>query len=102
MGKAPLTVEPAADFARYAGRWYEIAQLPNWFERKCTGDVTATYTLRADGRIDVLNECEAAGGRKPVRGVARPAGERGPNTKLKVFFHFWNHREPLEVQGWSQ
>jgi apolipoprotein D and lipocalin family protein len=80
----PLTVEPSVDLARYAGKWYEVARLPNWFERNCSGEITATYTLRADGRIDVLNQC----GPKSARGVARRASRSGPNTRLKVTF-FW-------------
>ncbi|MFM7122171.1 MAG: lipocalin family protein, partial [Fluviibacter sp.] len=39
------------DLERYAGRWYEISRLPMWFERKCTGNITATYTPREDKRI---------------------------------------------------
>ena len=45
----PQTV-PSVDLARYAGRWYEIARLPNSFEKKCAGGVAATYELRPDGR----------------------------------------------------
>jgi len=43
------------DLNRYTGTWYEIARFPNSFERglKCA---TATYTLRDDGRISVLNK----------------------------------------------
>jgi apolipoprotein D and lipocalin family protein len=82
-------VVPAVDLKRYAGRWHEIARLPNRFQRDCAGDVTATYTLRPDGKIAVLNECRAADGRtKSARGTARVASKQGPNTKLKVSF-FW-------------
>jgi len=47
--KAPSVV-PSVDLNRYKGVWYEIARLPNFFERKlkCT---SATYTLRDDGKI---------------------------------------------------
>jgi apolipoprotein D and lipocalin family protein len=45
------------DLSRYAGKWYEIALIPTYFERKCAGGTTATYTLRLDGDIDVLNQC---------------------------------------------
>ena len=41
-----------------AGIWeggYEIARYENHFEKGMT-DVTATYTLRSDGRIRVENE----------------------------------------------
>lgn len=85
----PLRVVPSADLARYAGKWYEIARLPNRFQRACAGDTTATYTLRPDGKITVVNECRQADGRmKSARGTARLAGGKEPNTKLKVTF-FW-------------
>ena len=58
-----MQVVPVVDLTRYAGKWYEIARLPNRFQRKCTSDTTATYTLRDDGKIAVLNECRTADGR---------------------------------------
>ncbi len=88
-GQAPLEVAPSVDFNRYAGTWYEIARLPNRFQRHCSSNVTATYTLRPDGKIQVLNQCSTADGKnKTARGVARPAGGKQPTTKLKVGF-FW-------------
>jgi apolipoprotein D and lipocalin family protein len=85
--KRPLRVVPSVDFERYAGRWYEVARLPNRFEEDCAGDVTATYTPRPDGRLDVLNECRAKDGKwKRAKGVARVASRRGPNSKLEVRF----------------
>lgn len=42
------------DLNRYQGTWYEIARLDHPFERGLT-NVSATYTLQADGRIEVLN-----------------------------------------------
>ena len=87
--RAPLEVVPSVDLSRYAGKWYEIARLPNRFQRDCAGDTSATYTLRADGKIIVLNQCRQADGRrKSVKGTARVADSKGPNTKLKVTF-FW-------------
>ena len=86
-GKPPLDVVPSVDLTRYAGKWYEIARLPNRFQRGCADNVTATYTLRPDGKITVLNECREADGRpKAAKGTARVADARGPNTKLKVTF----------------
>jgi apolipoprotein D and lipocalin family protein len=88
-GEAPLDVVPSVDLNRYAGKWYEIARLPNRFQRDCAGNTTATYTLRPDGKITVLNECRKADGRqKSAKGTARVADAKGPNTKLKVTF-FW-------------
>jgi apolipoprotein D and lipocalin family protein len=87
--QAPMQVVPSVDLAQYAGKWYEIARLPNRFQRDCASDTTATYTLRPDGKITVVNECRKPDGRlKSARGTARVASGKEPNTKLKVTF-FW-------------
>lgn len=39
---------------RYLGRWYEVARLDHRFERDLV-DVTATYSLRDDGGVRVVN-----------------------------------------------
>lgn len=87
--RAPMRVVPSVDLNRYMGKWYEIARLPNRFQRDCASDSTANYTLRPDGKITVLNECRRPDGRpKSAEGTARVASDKGPNTKLKVTF-FW-------------
>ncbi len=83
-----LTV-PALDVERYSGTWYEIARLPNRFEKglEC---VTATYTLRKDGRITVHNRGYKTGDPseiKEIRGVAWTPDTDHP-ARLKVRF-FW-------------
>jgi lipocalin len=52
--KTPSVVADV-DLKRYAGMWYEIARLPFFFEKKLKC-VSATYTLRDDGKITVLNK----------------------------------------------
>jgi apolipoprotein D and lipocalin family protein len=75
------------DLKRYMGLWYEIARYPNVFQKSCAGEVTAQYTLRADGNVTVLNSCtEKNGERKRAEGVARKQKEAGPNSKLEVRF----------------
>lgn len=94
-----MQVVPSVDFARYAGRWYEIARLPNWFQCDCAGNTTATYTLRPDGKVTVLNQCRKADGRmKSAKGTARVADPKGPNSKLKVTF-FWPFRGNYWIIG---
>jgi apolipoprotein D and lipocalin family protein len=89
IAKVPVNVVPSVDLARYVGKWYEIAHLPAWFQRNCASDTTATYTLRPDAKITVLNECRNSDGAlKSAKGVAHIASDKGPNTKLKVTF-FW-------------
>ena len=43
------------DVNRYLGVWYEVARLDHRFERGLE-NVSATYTLRKDGGVDVLNK----------------------------------------------
>ncbi len=52
----PKGVHPVTHFNadRYLGKWYEIARLDNRFERGLEY-VTATYSKRRDGGINVLN-----------------------------------------------
>ncbi len=84
---APLPTVAQVDLARYAGRWYEIALLPNRFQRQCVADTQASY--RQDGeRIEVVNRCRMADGRlDDIRGHAKVVPDSG-NAKLRVTF-FW-------------
>lgn len=83
---APLRVVGDLDLERYAGRWFEIARFPNRFQRDCAGEVTATYSLRDDGRIAVINRCrQQDGSMKEAEGVARRVEGRPPSV-LKVRF----------------
>jgi apolipoprotein D and lipocalin family protein len=45
---------PVFELNRYLGTWYEIVRLPHRFEKDLI-HVTATYSLRPDGKIKVLN-----------------------------------------------
>jgi apolipoprotein D and lipocalin family protein len=82
---APPRTVPVVDLDRYAGDWFEIARLPNRFQRQCVGDVRASYARRTDGRIDVVNQCRTGDGRIQARGVARVVDERS-FARLKVRF----------------
>jgi apolipoprotein D and lipocalin family protein len=71
---------------RYLGRWYEIARLDHSFERGLS-HVTATYTRREDGGIDVVNrgyDMQKAIWNESI-GKAYPLGEPGQG-RLKVSF----------------
>ena len=75
----------SVELRRYLGRWHEIARYEQRFQKGCQG-VSADYSLRPDGRIDVLNRCrEADGGIREARGTAKII-DRKTNAKLKVSF----------------
>lgn len=73
------------ELERYAGKYYEIATIPSWFQKKCLGGVTATYTAKADGTIEVINRCHTADGVTQVKGEAWVV-DAETNAKLKVSF----------------
>lgn len=80
------------DLGRYAGTWYEIASFPQRFQRGCTGSM-ATYSVRPDGEIEVLNRCRLDrldGPEKSARGRARVV-DPVTRAKLEVSFFrpFW-------------
>ncbi len=58
-----VTVVNNFDAKRYLGTWYEIARFDHRFERGLE-KVTATYSLRDDGGLNVINK-----GYNPDRGM---------------------------------
>lgn len=77
------------DLNRYLGTWYEIARFPHSFEKNLVG-VTATYRLRDDGKIEVVNQGyknTLDGERSKAVGKAKIPDKNEPG-KLKVSF-FW-------------
>ena len=75
------------DIDRYLGKWYEIVRFDNSFERNQVG-VTATYSMRDDGKIKVVNQGykdSLDGELSRAIGKAKLTDESG---KLKVSF-FW-------------
>jgi apolipoprotein D and lipocalin family protein len=81
----PRPVE-RVDLQRYVGRWYEIAAIPNFFQRNCARDTTADYALRDDGLVSVTNSCVEASGRvEQAQGVARIV-DPATNARLEVSF----------------
>jgi apolipoprotein D and lipocalin family protein len=74
---------------KFMGTWYEIARFPHSFEKNLVG-VTATYSLKENGRIEVLNqgfEYTLNGKLKTANGKAKIPNIQEPG-KLKVSF-FW-------------
>lgn len=53
----PQGITPVSEFdkSRYLGTWFEIARLDHPFERGLQ-QISATYSVRDDGGIDVLNQ----------------------------------------------
>ncbi len=80
------------DLQRYLGTWYEIASFPQAFQAGCMA-TTATYSLRPDGDIDVLNRCRKGsldGPLNEARGRARVVDAKtGAKLRVSFFRPFW-------------
>ncbi len=75
----------SVNLARYTGRWYELARYEQGFQKGCDG-VTADYTMRQDGKIDILNRCRKPDGKiSDAKGKAKIV-DAETNAKLKVSF----------------
>jgi len=75
------------DLSRYMGRWYEQFRYEASFE-KDMDEVTADYSLNADGTVNVVNRGRKpgnSGGFKQSVGKAKVA-DPATNAKLKVSF----------------
>lgn len=94
---SPVTPVAGVDLARYAGRWFEIAAFPMFFQRNCLGDTTAEYTLRPDGEVTVDNRCRTESGTDRAIGRAWAVADSG-NARLKVSF-FWPFRSDYWIIG---
>lgn len=82
----PLTTVESVDLARYAGTWFEAARTPNRFQKKCAGDVRATYTVEGPEKVRVVNQCRKANGETSIAKGWAKVGES--TAKLRVSF-FW-------------
>lgn len=91
-----LQTVPNVDLQKYAGKWYEIASFPQYFQKGCHC-TTAEYTISDKGYVIVENRCnkDSLNGKQSyIKGKAF-VEEGSGNAKLKVQF-FW----PLKAKYW--
>ena len=83
---APLEAIASLDVPRYMGTWYEVAKYPNWFQKRCIANTSATYALQPNGMLQVLNRCQKEdGSMSEALGAAKQVGEAN-SPKLEVRF----------------
>lgn len=90
MGGGPVqsnvqTVENV-DLDRYLGTWYEIASIPQSFQRQCVGNTVAEYSLTKSNTIKVLNSCDTKTGARKTAEARAKVVDKETNAKLKVTF----------------
>ncbi|MFZ0827780.1 MAG: lipocalin family protein [Verrucomicrobiia bacterium] len=86
-GDVPATTK-VVDLGRYAGRWFEIARLPLFFQ-KANESAMAEYGSNPDGTVSVQNiAVRPDGTQHDIRGYAKVLNPP-ENTKLAVRFRTW-------------
>ncbi|KAK7411604.1 hypothetical protein VNO78_03039 [Psophocarpus tetragonolobus] len=87
MANKEMEVVKGLDLQRYMGRWYEIASFPSRNQPKDGVNTRATYTLKSDGTVNVLNETWSGGKRGYIEGTAYKAQPSSDEAKFKVKFY---------------
>lgn len=87
---------PRVEAEKYMGKWYEIARLPNRFEKGCDG-VTAEYALQKDGTVSVLNTCHKGGPQGPARTASAKAWSVDPSGSRYEVSFFRPFRAPYWI-----
>ncbi len=85
LAKAPPTVG-YVDLNRYIGKWYEVASIPQSFQKQCVKDVIAEYSFAEKQRIKVLNTCTQSDGSRDTVGGRAKVVDKETNAKLRVTF----------------
>jgi lipocalin len=85
------------DLDRYLGYWYEVARFDHAFERG-TYYSMARYTMRDDGKIDVLNTGIKDGRAEESKGIAKTTDVPGL-LKVSFFGPFFSDYRVLMVDN---
>ncbi|MDA3879997.1 MAG: lipocalin family protein [Prolixibacteraceae bacterium] len=99
MAQPDQSIDSAFKFEleEYLGAWYEIARFDHKFERGLE-QVTATYSMRTDGKIKVLNQGYKDGKLKKAEGKAKLAAPDTPRRlKVSFFLFFYAPYNILEL-----
>jgi apolipoprotein D and lipocalin family protein len=96
----PLATVEHVDLDRYAGRWYEVAKIPNRFQDQCVSDTTAHYTPNADGTIAVVNRCRLRDGSFDEADAVARVADPETQAKLEVSFFSLLGWRPLWGNYW--
>lgn len=85
-----IDVVPVSNFdsARYLGTWYEIARLPNRFEKNCIAAITANYSVNPGDNLQIIvvNKCNTKDNEEDIAEGLGLFVESATVGKLKVTF----------------
>lgn len=75
-------IDQKVDLERYAGKWYQVAAIPQPYSLQCSHDTTANYGIIDDSTISVTNSCGTPFGPSEINGKASVRSD----ASLKVTF----------------
>lgn len=90
----PLKTVSDVNLNKYMGKWYEIATIPQSFQKGCCC-VTAEYTIIDSKTVKVVNTCRKDSITGDIKQIEGKAFTTNHSAKLKVQF-FW----PLKAKYW--
>ena len=95
-GTQPLKTVKSVDINKYMGKWYEIATIPQRFQKGCNC-TTAEYSLVDNKYVKVVNTCKKGSDFEIMSQIEGKAfvSKKGNGAKLKVQF-FW----PIKAKYW--
>jgi apolipoprotein D and lipocalin family protein len=86
QAKTPVTTVDFVNLDQYLGKWYEVASIPQFFQRKCVGNTTAEYSGTNGELIKVVNSCDTKSGKRQSAEARAKVTDKTTNAKLKVTF----------------
>ncbi len=86
QAKAQVTPVDYVDLSRYLGTWFEIASIPQSFQKQCVGNTRAEYSAAEQGRIKVINSCEKSDKSLSTTEGRAEVVDSASNAKLRVTF----------------
>lgn len=89
----PVTTVPFVDLQKYLGGWFEIASIPQSFQKQCVGNTKADYSLAENDLIAVVNSCDTLSGERSIATGRVKVIDTKSNSKLKVTF--------VNILGWQ-
>jgi apolipoprotein D and lipocalin family protein len=76
------------DVLKYTGKWFEVARLPNRFQRKCVTSTAEYAYMPKTNSVSVFNTCYKKKGTTTISGVASIV-DKSTNAKLSISFDKW-------------
>lgn len=76
----------SVNLEKYLGEWYEIATIPQSFQKQCVGNSKAQYSMAEDNLISIVNSCLMQNGQSSTANGRARVVDQQTNSKLEVTF----------------